>query len=133
MAAETKMDRPRLVTVAIVLFGLSLAYRIYGELSFLSFAADPAQLVPFDLGRAAVPVGFYALQGWVLWQVARGKNWARIMLMFFVLLNTGIAMLVLGDPFGQFFVSPAVASFQILGELVAVVLLLIPTGFFSRR
>ena len=126
------MDRPRLVTVAIVLFGLSLAFRIYSELSFLNFVADPAQYVPFNLGRAIVPIVFYAFQGWILWKVAHGKNWARITLMFFVLLNTGIAILVLGNPFGQFFVSPAVASFQVLGELVAVVLLLIPSDFFSR-
>ncbi len=123
------MKRPKLVTVAIGLFGLSLAFRVYSELSFLGFLADSTA---FQIGRALVPIGFYAIQGWVLWKVAHGRNWARVTLLIFVLLNTGITALLLGNPFGAFLVSYATAALQIIVEVIAVVFLLLSAGFFTR-
>jgi len=124
--------RPRPVTVAIVLFGLSLLSRVYGELSLLIFLADPDQPAGYTLGRAIVPLGFYAIQAWALWSVAHGKNWARITLVVLVLLNTAVATLVLATPMGQAMVSTAVTSIQVVAELVAVVLLLWATEFFVQ-
>jgi hypothetical protein len=126
------VDRPKIVTIAVVILGLSLAFRIFSELSFLFSLADSSQSVSFQIGRAATPIAFYAFQGWVLWKVAQGRNWARITLLFLVLLNTGLALLVLGDPLGQLFVSPTIASLQVVSELIAIVFILWPTGYFSR-
>lgn len=126
-----ELERPKIVTVAVIVFTASLAYRIYGEVTILAaLYPDPAEYGDEHLGSALVLAGIYAFQAWIIWMVALGRNWARIIMILLVLLRVGIAALILASPFAPIVGSPFIAVAHILAEVVAVILLLMATRFF---
>ena len=115
------------------MLAVSLLIRLYGEISLAYLAAQQSGNLGFQLGRAAVPITFYLIQGLTLWYVAKGRNWARIVMIAFVLLNVVVAILVLNSPLGGLLTFPIIPLTQIVIETLAVVLLLFSNKFFSRR
>jgi len=132
VAVENQVERPKLVTVAVVLFGISLAIRIYGELSFAYLLGRETGDVAFQFGRVAPPIIFYVFQGWILCNVAKGRNWSRIAMIVIVFLNVAVAYLVLANPLGQHLTSTSIVSFQIVAEVTSVILVLFSADYFTH-
>ena len=126
---EMESERPKIVTVAIVILAVSLTYRAYSEFVLLDFlyAGEDVLLL---IGWAMVPVSIYAFQAWVLWKVARGRNWARIVAIVVVLLRVGLAAFILASPFRPILGSPLIAIIPVIAEVIAVILLLLAGSFF---
>lgn len=126
-----ELERPKIVTLAVAILAVSLAYRIYGELAILSFLyPDPMDYGPSFFGWAALLMSIYVAQVLILWNVARGRNWAKILTILLVSLRLGIAVLILVSPFAPIIGSLQIAVTQIVAEVVAVILLLLAKRFF---
>ena len=73
------LQRPAIVTVAIVFLAVTLAYRLYGELKILAYLYyGYGEGFAYQFGWALPSIGIAVFQAWVLWKVAQGRNWARI-------------------------------------------------------
>jgi len=128
---EMELERPKIVTLALVILAVSLAYRIYGELAILSFLyPDPADYGLSFFGWGLLLMSFYIAQVLILWNVARGRNWARIITILLVSLRLGIAVLILVSPFAPIAGSLLVALTQVVAEVFALVLLVFAKRFF---
>lgn len=128
---KLKPERPKTVTLAVVLLAVSLAYRIYGELALLSFLyPDPMEYGHSFFGWALLLASIYVFQAWVIWKVAQGRNWARIVTILIVLLRVGMAVFILAGPFGPIVGSPLIAIAHVSAEVIAALLLLSASRFF---
>ena len=120
---------PSIVLGAVVLFGISLLYRMYSEAAFLVSMSELGGNPAFQIGRGIVPFAFYMFQGYLLWKIVGLKNWARIALAVVVLINTLLAFLFISGPFALTGLSAMVSMAQICIEVLAIILLFISRGF----
>ncbi len=126
-----ELERPKIVTLAVAILAVSMVYRVYGELVILSFLyPDPLDYGPSFFGWALLLMSIYIAQVLILWNVFRGRNWARIITILLVSIRLGIAVLILVSPFAPLIGSLLIAVTQIVAEVVAVILLLLAKRFF---
>ena len=124
--------RPAIVTVAIVILAATLVYRLYGELRILAFLYyGYGEGFAYQFGWALPSIGIAIFQAWVLWKVAQGRNWARIVTLLLVLFRVCVAAFILASPFAPMIGSLVIAVTQVGLEVLAVVLLLLTSGFFK--
>jgi len=92
LPAPALPERPRNVNIALVLVGAGLLIQLLAKLKYLQ---DSGFQVDNPVALALAGVDF-AIMGVILHQLARGKRWARLVLLFIVLLNFAQQCTVVG-------------------------------------
>ena len=92
LPAPALPERPRNANIALVLIGIGLLIQL---LAILKNLQGSQFRMENPLGMALAGVDF-AIMGVILHQLARGKRWARLVLLFIVLLNFAQQCTVVG-------------------------------------
>lgn len=116
--------RPRTLSIAIFLLGMSAIYSIVVEVWSASVLFADSRGLPFVAGLVAGVVGFYAFYGWLIYKTWQGVNAARFSLIALILVGISIHALLALSPAGELFGPVSITVFLDSLRVVAVVMLL---------
>lgn len=133
MASGDSPHNSNRVTVAIFLLALSACYAVIVEAWSAPILFMDSRGATFVAGLIAGILIFYAVYGWLIYQVWKRAAWAKWALLVLIALGIFIHVRLAFGGMGELFGPVWVTAFLDGLRVVAAILLLIaPTGYWQR-
>lgn len=123
-------NRTRWVLLAAVLYGISLTLRAFNEARIVESMAASGLVPAWQFG--VVPFSYYLLQLFLLWNVVRLRNWARITLVLLVFAELILVALFLTGASAFYLDTAALSVTQLMLVAISAGLLLFSKQFDKR-
>ena len=123
-------NRPRWVLVAAGLYGISLMLRAFNETRIVESMAASGSMPAWQIG--AGPFVYYLLQAFLLWNIVRLRNWARIALVILVIAELILVALFLTGVSAFYLDAAALSVTQLTLATVSAGLLLVSKQFDNK-
>ena len=124
--------KPRTVSAAILLLGLSAMYSIVVEIWSAPFLFFEARGLSFVIGVVSGALVFYIFYGWLIYKTWQGVNAARYSLIALIIIGISIHVILALTPAGELF-GPIFITAMLDGlRVIAVVLLVVSPRAYWR-